>query len=56
GPYQPTTVVVPAVAATDDSPEVLQHTTVETILNMTPDNKAHFQAEKEAIFLLGIIL
>ncbi|GJT07854.1 hypothetical protein Tco_0842316, partial [Tanacetum coccineum] len=53
GPYQPTTVVVLAVAATDDSPEVPQHTTFETILNMTPDNKAHFQAEKEAIFLLS---
>ncbi|GJY25619.1 hypothetical protein Tco_0400345 [Tanacetum coccineum] len=51
-PYQPTTVVVLAVAATDDSPEVPQHTAVETILNMTPDNKAYFQAEKEAIFLL----
>ncbi|GJX75200.1 retrovirus-related pol polyprotein from transposon TNT 1-94, partial [Tanacetum coccineum] len=49
---QPTTVVVLAVAATDDSLEVPQHTTVETILNMNPDNKAHFQAEKEAIFLL----
>ncbi|GJT07857.1 hypothetical protein Tco_0842319 [Tanacetum coccineum] len=52
GPYQPTTVVVPAIAATDDSPEVPQHTAVDTILNMTPDNKAHFQAEKETIFLL----
>ncbi|GJX55053.1 hypothetical protein Tco_0284950 [Tanacetum coccineum] len=51
-PYQPTTVVVLAVATTDDSPEVPQHTAVETILNMTPDNKAYFQAEKEAIFLL----
>ncbi|GKC36069.1 hypothetical protein Tco_1048453 [Tanacetum coccineum] len=52
GPYKPTTVVVPAAAATDDSLEVPQHTTVETILNMSPDNKAHFQAEKEAIFFL----
>ncbi|GKD15406.1 hypothetical protein Tco_1199813 [Tanacetum coccineum] len=52
GPYQPTTVEVPAVAVTDDSLEVPQHTAVETIMKMTPDNKAHFQAEKEAIFLL----
>ncbi|GJU56142.1 hypothetical protein Tco_1229856 [Tanacetum coccineum] len=54
GPYKSTVVVVPAVAATDDSPEIPQHTAVETILNMTPNNKAHFQAEKEAIFMLLI--
>ncbi|GJQ95176.1 hypothetical protein Tco_0006315 [Tanacetum coccineum] len=33
-------------------PAVPQHTSVETILNMTPENKEHFQSEKEAIFLL----
>ncbi|GJY68465.1 hypothetical protein Tco_0471447 [Tanacetum coccineum] len=43
GPYKPTTIVVPAVAATDDSPTVPQHTTVETILNMSEENKAHFK-------------
>ncbi|GJY40612.1 retrovirus-related pol polyprotein from transposon TNT 1-94, partial [Tanacetum coccineum] len=47
GPYKPTTVVVPAVAATDDSPEVPQQTHT-----MSPDNKAYFLAEKDAIFLL----
>nr|GEU28876.1 integrase, catalytic region, zinc finger, CCHC-type, peptidase aspartic, catalytic [Tanacetum cinerariifolium] len=52
GPYKPTTIVVSAVATTDDSLEVPQHTTVETILNMSPNNKAYFQAKKEAIFLL----
>ena len=52
GPYIPTTVVVLAVAATDGSPAVPQHTAPETIHNMSADNKAHFQAEKEAIFLL----
>ncbi|GJY35542.1 hypothetical protein Tco_0420920 [Tanacetum coccineum] len=52
GPYKPTTVVVPAVAATGDSPEIPKHTTFETILNMTPANKAHFEAEKDAIFML----
>ncbi|GKB95913.1 hypothetical protein Tco_0982050 [Tanacetum coccineum] len=52
GPYKATTVVVLAVATTDDTLAVPQHTAVETILNMTPDNKAHFQAEKEAIFML----
>nr|GFA70811.1 hypothetical protein [Tanacetum cinerariifolium] len=29
-----------------------QHTTVETVTNISPENKSHFQAEKEAIFLL----
>nr|GEX74936.1 zf-CCHC domain-containing protein/DUF4219 domain-containing protein/UBN2 domain-containing protein [Tanacetum cinerariifolium] len=52
GPYKPTTVLVQAVAATDDSPAILEHTTVETPMNMSPENKAHFQAEKEAIHLI----
>ncbi|GJR83580.1 hypothetical protein Tco_0154365 [Tanacetum coccineum] len=35
---------------------VPEHTTVETILNMSPANKAHFESEKEAIhrILTGI--
>ncbi|GJR12495.1 hypothetical protein Tco_0261621 [Tanacetum coccineum] len=52
GPYKPSTVVVLAVAATDDSLEIPEHTAFETILNMTPANKSHFEAEKEAIFML----
>nr|GEU73059.1 retrovirus-related Pol polyprotein from transposon TNT 1-94 [Tanacetum cinerariifolium] len=48
GPYKPTTVLVEAVAATNDSPAVPEHTTVETPMNMSPANKAHFKAEKEA--------
>nr|GEY49734.1 hypothetical protein [Tanacetum cinerariifolium] len=40
GPYKPTTVLVQAVAATDDSPAILKHTTVETPMNMSPENKA----------------
>nr|GEX19034.1 hypothetical protein [Tanacetum cinerariifolium] len=47
GPYKPTTVVVQAVAVTDDSPAVPEHTTVETPMNMSPANKAHFESEKE---------
>nr|GEU52538.1 reverse transcriptase domain-containing protein [Tanacetum cinerariifolium] len=46
GPYKPTTVLVHAIEATDDSPAVLEHTTVETPTNMSPENKAHFLAEK----------
>ncbi|GJR40904.1 reverse transcriptase domain-containing protein [Tanacetum coccineum] len=52
GPYTPTTIVIPAVPATDNSPEVPEQTTVETVLNMSPANKAHFESEKEAIHLM----
>ncbi|GKE09195.1 hypothetical protein Tco_1412746 [Tanacetum coccineum] len=34
------------------NPAIQQHTTIETVLNMTPENKEHFLSEKEAIFLL----
>nr|GEW33660.1 hypothetical protein [Tanacetum cinerariifolium] len=52
GPYKPTTVLVQVVEATNDSPAILEHTTVETPMNMSPENKAHFLAEKEAINLI----
>ncbi|GJR39329.1 hypothetical protein Tco_1215013 [Tanacetum coccineum] len=52
GPYVPSTVLVQAVAATECNPAIQQHTTIETVLNMTPENKEHFLSEKEAIFLL----
>ncbi|GJZ99872.1 retrovirus-related pol polyprotein from transposon TNT 1-94 [Tanacetum coccineum] len=52
GPYIPSTVVIQAVPATENSPAVPEHTTVETILNMSPANKAHFESEKEAIHLI----
>nr|GEV97977.1 hypothetical protein [Tanacetum cinerariifolium] len=52
GPYKPTTILVQAVEATDDSPAIPEHTTVETPMNMSPKNKAHFEAEKEAIHLI----
>nr|GEV11186.1 retrovirus-related Pol polyprotein from transposon TNT 1-94 [Tanacetum cinerariifolium] len=52
GPYTLTTVVVPTVPATEDSPAVPKHTTVETLLNMSPENKAHYQSEKEVIHLI----
>nr|GEW79776.1 hypothetical protein [Tanacetum cinerariifolium] len=56
GPYKPITILVQAVDAADDSPAVPEHTTVETPMNMSPENKAHFLAEKEAIhqILTGI--
>nr|GEY96312.1 hypothetical protein [Tanacetum cinerariifolium] len=52
GPYKPTTVLVHDVKATDDSLAVPEHTIVETPTNMSPENKAHFLAEKEAIHLI----
>nr|GEX00359.1 hypothetical protein [Tanacetum cinerariifolium] len=52
GPCKPTTVLVHAVEATDDSPAVSEHKTVETPTNMSPKNKANFLAEKEVIHLI----
>ncbi|GJX39060.1 retrovirus-related pol polyprotein from transposon TNT 1-94 [Tanacetum coccineum] len=52
GPYTPTIVTTPAVPATEDSPAVPEQTTVETVMNMTPKNRAHFESEKEAIHLI----
>nr|GEU86541.1 hypothetical protein [Tanacetum cinerariifolium] len=51
-PYIPITVVVQAIAATNDSSAVPEHTTIETPMNMSPENKAHFESEKEAIHLI----
>ncbi|GKA80627.1 hypothetical protein Tco_0787319 [Tanacetum coccineum] len=52
GPYQLTTITIPAVPATDDSLAVLERTAVETLLNTSPENKEHYQSEKEAIHFL----
>nr|GEV04954.1 opie2 pol protein [Tanacetum cinerariifolium] len=52
GPYEPTTIIVQAVVATDDSPAIPKHTTVETPMNMSPANKSHSESEKEAIHLI----
>nr|GEX48838.1 hypothetical protein [Tanacetum cinerariifolium] len=52
GPYSPTTIVVPTVPTTDDSPAVLEHTTVKTPMNMSPENKAHYESKKESIHLI----
>ncbi|GJZ71846.1 hypothetical protein Tco_0635697 [Tanacetum coccineum] len=52
GPYTPTTVTIPTVPATDDTPAVLERTAVETILTMSLENKTHYESENEAIHLL----
>ncbi|GKC48914.1 hypothetical protein Tco_1071659 [Tanacetum coccineum] len=54
GSYQPTSVTIPVVHATENSLEILERTAVETILTMSPVNKAHYESEKEAIYLLLI--
>ncbi|GJY84892.1 hypothetical protein Tco_0498918 [Tanacetum coccineum] len=52
GPYEPTTVTISAVPTIDDTPAVPERTTIETILTMSPENKAYYESEKEAIHLL----
>ncbi|GJY67905.1 hypothetical protein Tco_0470887 [Tanacetum coccineum] len=52
GPYTPTIVTTPVVPATEDSPAVPEQTTVETVMNMTLENRAHFESKKEAIHLI----
>nr|GEY19402.1 hypothetical protein [Tanacetum cinerariifolium] len=43
---------VPAVPITENSPAVPEHTTVETLQTMSPENKARYESEKEAIILI----
>ncbi|GKA79961.1 retrovirus-related pol polyprotein from transposon TNT 1-94 [Tanacetum coccineum] len=52
GPYKHSHIIIPGQPATNESPEVPERTTIETFLNITPKNKAHYDAEKEAIHLL----
>nr|GEZ99394.1 hypothetical protein [Tanacetum cinerariifolium] len=56
GPYKPTTILVQAIEATDDSQAIPKHIIVERLMNMSQENKAHFEAKKEAIhsILTGI--
>ncbi|GKB53726.1 hypothetical protein Tco_0904479, partial [Tanacetum coccineum] len=46
---RPNVLAVPAI---ENSLAVLEQTTVETVMNMTPKNRAHFESEKEAIHLI----
>ncbi|GJX13378.1 hypothetical protein Tco_0205136 [Tanacetum coccineum] len=52
GPYQSTTITIPAIPATENFLAVPEQTAVETILTMSPENKAHYELEKEEIHLL----
>ncbi|GKA65680.1 hypothetical protein Tco_0765387 [Tanacetum coccineum] len=46
-PYTPTTVIIPVLPATDNSSAVPKLIIVETVLNMSPENKARFESEKQ---------
>ncbi|GJW36636.1 hypothetical protein Tco_0059556 [Tanacetum coccineum] len=52
GPNTPSTVIILAVPATENSSLIPEQTTVETVLNMSPKNKDHIESEKEAIHLI----
>ncbi|GJT19766.1 hypothetical protein Tco_0878472 [Tanacetum coccineum] len=52
GSYTLTIVTTPVVPVIENSLAVPKQTTVETVMNMTPENKAHFESEKEAIHLI----
>ncbi|GKD19894.1 retrovirus-related pol polyprotein from transposon TNT 1-94 [Tanacetum coccineum] len=49
GSYFPAVSFLPAI---ENSLAVPEQTTVETVRNMSPANKAHFESEKEAIHLI----
>ncbi|GKC86029.1 hypothetical protein Tco_1141746 [Tanacetum coccineum] len=52
GPYTLSTITIPGQPATDDSPVVEEQRDLETLLNISPENKAHYDAKKEATHLL----
>ncbi|GJZ00574.1 integrase, catalytic region, zinc finger, CCHC-type containing protein [Tanacetum coccineum] len=52
GLYKLTTITIPAVPATDDTLAVPERIAVETLLTKSPENKAHYESEKETIHLL----
>ncbi|GJR70277.1 hypothetical protein Tco_0016342 [Tanacetum coccineum] len=52
GPYVLSQITIPDQPATDDSPAVLARIVPETFLNISPENKDHFDAEAKAIHLI----
>ncbi|GKA02013.1 hypothetical protein Tco_0674678 [Tanacetum coccineum] len=50
--YKFSNIIIPGQPATDESPEVPGRTTLETFSNLSPENKAHYGAQKEAIHLI----
>ncbi|GKA10311.1 hypothetical protein Tco_0689744 [Tanacetum coccineum] len=54
GLYELSEIVIPGQPSTDDSPAVLPRTVPETILNISLENKANYDAEPEVIHLILI--
>ncbi|GJW07209.1 retrovirus-related pol polyprotein from transposon TNT 1-94 [Tanacetum coccineum] len=54
GPYILSEIKIPRQLATDDSLKVPSRTVSETFLNISPENKAHYDAEDEVIHLILI--
>ncbi|GJU57163.1 retrovirus-related pol polyprotein from transposon TNT 1-94 [Tanacetum coccineum] len=52
GPYKLSNITIPGQPTTTETPKVLEQIVVETFSNISPENKAHFDAEKEAIHLI----
>ncbi|GJX61503.1 retrovirus-related pol polyprotein from transposon TNT 1-94 [Tanacetum coccineum] len=52
GPYKLSTVTIPGQPAINDSLTIEEQTILETLSNMFSENKAHYDAEKEAIHLI----
>ncbi|GKA84101.1 hypothetical protein Tco_0805696 [Tanacetum coccineum] len=52
GPYVFSEIKILGQPATDDSPTVLERTVPETFMNISPENRAHYDAEDEAIHLI----
>ncbi|GJT49082.1 hypothetical protein Tco_0975239 [Tanacetum coccineum] len=51
-PYTPNLYVQQHCPAKQEILNSSEQTTVETVMNMTPKNRAHFESEKEAIHLI----
>ncbi|GJW59085.1 hypothetical protein Tco_0105816 [Tanacetum coccineum] len=52
GPYKLSNIIILGQPTTDESLAVLKQTIPKTFSNITPENKAHYDAEKEAIHLI----
>ncbi|GKE66652.1 hypothetical protein Tco_1520813, partial [Tanacetum coccineum] len=52
GPYKLSNIIIPGQPATDSSLEVPERIVLKIFSNITPENKAHYDAENEPIHLL----
>ncbi|GJY71608.1 hypothetical protein Tco_0475311 [Tanacetum coccineum] len=52
GPYVMTEIIVPAKLTTATEEAILEHNVVETYKNTTPEKRAYFEVEDEAIHMI----